>query len=103
VYRHEFEVLLFLFKAVKLNKRQTMVGKVISVNSSYFFIQPNDPFQDNIFGHKSSLIDGRKRVLFGEIVEYDIGDRNGRPVAINIRVIVAVTPGVPATTPAGVR
>lgn len=69
-----------------------MQGTVItSGRGSWGFIQPSDPAQDNIFYHKSQLI-GRKRLLTNEVVEFEVGEHEGRPVALNVRVIVPIKP-----------
>jgi cold shock CspA family protein len=69
-----------------------MQGTVItSGRGSWGFIQPTDPTLDNVFYHKSQLI-GRKRLLTNEVVEFEIGEYNGRQQAINVRVIVPVVP-----------
>lgn len=67
-----------------------MLGKVASSRGSFGFITPADPTIEDIFYHKSELRNGRKRLTPDEIVEFDIGERNGMPVAKNIRVIVPV-------------
>lgn len=68
-----------------------MQGTVITSGRGWGFIQPSNPTQDNIFYHKSQLIE-RKRLLMSEIVEFEIGEHEGRPVALNVRVIVPVKP-----------
>ena len=66
-----------------------MQGTVLQNNGSWGFIAPHDATADNIFYHVSNLLGGRKRLFPGEVVEYDIGQHNGRPTATNIRVIKA--------------
>lgn len=61
-------------------------GIVIHSEQSYGFIEPCDPTQENIFFHKKNLI-GRKRLHRNEIVEYEIGQFNERPTALNVSVV----------------
>jgi len=63
-----------------------MEGIVVRVEMSFGWIEPLDPTQEQIFYHKSSLLDGRKRLIVGEHVEYEISEYRGKPVAINVRV-----------------
>jgi cold shock CspA family protein len=65
-------------------------GTVFSGKGSWGFIEPDDPTRDNIFYHHTDLLDGRKRLRVGEIVEFEIGEFNGRATATNVRVIRAV-------------
>jgi CspA family cold shock protein len=53
----------------------------------YGFLRPDDGGKD-IFVHFSAVVmDGFKTLQAGQPVEYEIGDRDGRPVAVNVVVI----------------
>jgi cold shock CspA family protein len=85
-------------------------GKVIAVvaDRGFFFIQPTNLEQKEIFGHFSRLQNAEK-VEMGSLVEYSRGiDRANRPVAVDIVVygkaekIQPVTPEAIAATASAV-
>lgn len=69
---------------------QKQPGTVVSAGGSWGFIRPNDPHQRDIFYHRTSLLDGRARLIADEVVEYELSERNGKPMAVNVRVLVPV-------------
>lgn len=64
-----------------------MQGKVVLTKNSWGFIQPADPILADVFYHRSCLQDNRKRLLEGEDVEFEIGERDGKPIAKEVRVV----------------
>lgn len=61
------------------------------------FALPDESRKAEIFIHRSNLPMG-VAPLEGDRIEYDAGERNGRPVALNIR-IVAEAPTVQVIEP----
>ena len=68
-----------------------MEGIVVLVKQSWGFIQPDDPTLPDIFWHRSYLLDNRKRLIEGERVSFDIGERDGKSIALQVRVMVPST------------
>lgn len=60
------------------------------------FISAND---DDYFVHHSELV-GRNSLREGQQVEFDIGQRNGKPLAVNVKVI-AEAPAAPKSEGGG--
>jgi cold shock CspA family protein len=52
----------------------------------YGFAVPDDLTAD-VFVHRSNLPADHRYANEGDRIEYDIDQRNGRPVAVNIRII----------------
>jgi cold shock protein len=51
------------------------------------FLRPEDGGKD-IFVHFSAiLMDGFKTLQAEQVVEYTVGDRDGRPIAVDVRVL----------------
>ncbi len=71
----------------------TMTGTVCFWNREHAwgFITPTDENQPDCFVHCSGLV-GRKFLRKGERVEFEAGERNGRPFAVSVRVIQEVAP-----------
>lgn len=73
-----------------------MDGTVVCAKQSWGFIQCDDPTLSDIFYHRSTLLDNRKRLIEGERVSFEIGARNDKPIALQVRVIVPA-PNLPKT------
>jgi len=65
------------------------IGKVITAHRTFGFISPDDLALPEVFYHRTGLI-GRQRLALGEVVEFEIGEFNGKTVAVNVRVIVPI-------------
>jgi len=67
------------------------------------FALPDDGTND-VFLHRSNLPQERKYLNEGDRISYDLGERNGRPLALNISLVAE--PDEPAelsTADSGVR
>jgi cold shock CspA family protein len=72
----------------------TMVyGTVVFFNRArgWGFATPDGCLENDVFLHVSELPPDRKFLLEGERIAYEMGERNGKPLALNIRIIVAET------------
>jgi cold shock CspA family protein len=78
-----------------------MNGTVVETKNSWGFIQPDDPTIADIFFHRSGLLDNRQRLLIGERVTFELGDRAGRPIALRVRLIstAVAAPSTSAVNP----
>jgi cold shock CspA family protein len=47
---------------------------------------------EDLYFHVSGLTNRKQAVEANDHVEFDLGERNGRPIAINIRVIFPAAP-----------
>lgn len=63
-----------------------MQGTVSYEGFGWGFIQHDNPTLSDIFYHHTGLI-GRRRLLKGERVEFEVSERNGKPIAVQVRVI----------------
>jgi len=63
------------------------LGTVVNVTGGFGWIEPDDPTQNHIFWHRTALLNGRKRLILGERVRYEIGTYKNRPVAVEVEVI----------------
>ena len=79
-----------------MGKGVSMDGTVVLVKQSWGFIQPDDPTVSDIFYHRCCLLDNRKRLIESERVSFEIGERNGKPIALQVRVITPA-PNLPKT------
>jgi cold shock CspA family protein len=61
----------------------------------YGFCEPDDHQLADLFLHHSQLV-GIRRLKEGDIIEFEIGERDGRPLALNIRLVT------PSKTPLAV-
>ena len=52
----------------------------------YGFLLPDDLTAD-VFVHRNDLPPGRRYLNPNDRVDYEIGQRNGRPVAVNVTVV----------------
>jgi len=69
-----------------------MNGTVILVQGSWGFVQPDDPTLADVFFHRSGLLDNRKRLLIGERVTFELGERQGKPIAVKVRLVTTAPP-----------
>jgi CspA family cold shock protein len=72
-----------------------MDGTVLSFSRSkgWGFALPDDGSND-VFLHRSNLPNERKYLNEGDRISYELGERNGRPLALNIQVIASAPPSV---------
>jgi cold shock CspA family protein len=65
-----------------------MIATVRFFNRSraWGFGTPADKSSD-IFLHASNLPMNRRYLNEGDVIEYELGERNGKPIALNIRII----------------
>jgi cold shock CspA family protein len=60
------------------------------------FVVPDCQTEPDAFVHVTNLPPNRKFTFVGERIAYDLGDRDGKPIALNIRIIAPST--VPEAT-----
>jgi cold shock protein len=83
-----------------------LYGTVVFFNRArgWGFATPESGVENDVFLHVSELPADRKFLLEGERISYEMGERNGRPLALNIRILVPQTAHRVLCTPiAGVR
>jgi cold shock CspA family protein len=71
-----------------------MKGMILFYNRAHgwgFIAHEGD---EDLYFHVSGLVNRKRAIEANDQVEFDLGERNGRPIAINIRVIYPA----PATT-----
>jgi len=62
-------------------------GTVIKFDGTYGFIKPDTGGHD-LFVHFSNIVaDGFRKLEPGQKVKYELGDRFGRPQAINVQIL----------------
>jgi cold shock CspA family protein len=69
----------------------TKQGTVISFDrfKGYGFALPDDGGND-IFIHRNNLPADHRYLEQADRIDYEVGDRNGRPIAVNVRLLGAV-------------
>lgn len=79
-----------------------MIATVLSYcrKRGWGFALPDDGTND-VFIHRSNLPQERKYLNEGDRISYESGERNGRPLALNIQVIAPADAPSEATAPSG--
>jgi cold shock CspA family protein len=71
-----------------MSEAKVFTGKVLWFNRGYGFIAPDDGGKD-MFVHFQHIIDmeGFRTLKPDQIVEYEVGENERGPMAVNVRVI----------------
>ena len=68
-----------------------MIGKVsFWCEKGYGFVRPSEPGKAEVFVHASALSNGepgKRRLTPGQLVEFELSDFRGKPVAVNVQSI----------------
>lgn len=56
-----------------------------SSQKGYGFISPKDGGVDVFVYHQAIQMDGYRTLVQGETVSYELGEKDGKPMAINVR------------------
>jgi cold shock CspA family protein len=61
------------------------LGKVCFFSRKGFgYIRPDDPHLADIYVHHSGVLLSQREMVAGLAIEFDISERNGKPIAVNV-------------------